>query len=119
MGARLHDAYVRSGGPRDQRDEHADRAAADHDDPLAIRDVGAAHVVHGHGGGLHEGGPVQGEGGGQADEGVRGDGPALLHRARGIDADEVEVLADVVVARGAGRAGAVPAQGHHGHRVTG
>jgi len=32
---------------------------------------------------------------------------------------EVEVLADVLVARPAGRAGVVPAQRHHGDRVTG
>ncbi len=60
----------------------------------------------------------QGQGVGQGDEGVGGDGPALLHGAGGVDADEVQVLADVLVAALAGGAGAVLAQGHHGDRLA-
>lgn len=119
VGAQFGDAYVGSGGPGDQRDEDADGSAADHDDLLALGDLCAADVVHGDRRGLDQRGPVQGKGVGQPDERRGGHGPALLHRAGGVDADEVEVLADVLMAFEAGRAGVVPAQRHHSDRVPG
>jgi hypothetical protein len=47
-----------------------------------------------------------------------GDGPGLLHRAGGVDADEDQVLAHVTMPGAAGGALAAPAQRHHRHRVA-
>ncbi len=98
VGAELHHPDIGAYRPRDQRDEDADRAAADHHDLLALTHGGAAHVVHGDRRRLDERGPVEGKRVGQPDERRGRHGPALLHRARGVDADEVEVLADVLMA---------------------
>ena len=117
--AQLHHPHLGARGPRHQRDQDADRPAADHHDLLAPGDLGAAHVVHGHRRRLDQRGPVQRKSVGQPDQGGGGHGPALLHRTRRVDADEVQVLADVLMPRTAGRAGVVPAQRHHRDRVTG
>ena len=55
---------------------------------------------------------------GQTVQRVRGHGPHALQRARRIDADELQVVADVAVARRAG--GTLPAgiERTHGHAVA-
>ena len=67
------------------------------------------HVVHGDRGGLDQRRPVQGEQVGQADEGRGGHGPALLHRAGRVDADEVEARGRCAGGR-RGRRGRSPSQ---------
>ena len=94
----------------DDGDEDADRAAAERRRRCRpTSSLGAPYVVDRDGDGLDERGGAQVRRPGAA--GTRGRGghvPERLQRAGGVDADEVEVLADVRVAREAGGAGAVP-----------
>ena len=109
-GVRLHQDDVGAFAAGHHGDQHADRAAADNDNLLTGAHIGTAHVVHGHRGRFDERGVVEGEPVGQSDQGVDRDHPGLLHGAGGVDADEVEPVADMVVAGSAGRALAAPAQ---------
>ena len=120
LGVELDDDDLAAELAGDGGDEHADRAAADDDRPSRpAASSGAAHVVHGDGDRLDERGVVEAQAGGQATSDLAGHVPELLQRAGGVDADEVQVLADVRVAGEAGGAGAVPVERHHGDRVAG
>ena len=83
-----------------------------------VLQVAHAHVVAGHGHGLHHGALRSAERIGQAVQGVRGHRPHALQRARRIDADELQVLADVAVAGGAGGAIAARVERTHGDAVA-
>ena len=105
----------------DDGDQEADRSAADDDDLLAALTARARpHVVHGHGGGLDQGGVRQRQmlaAGGRACG--AGTVQRALHRAGGVDADEGQAVADVRVTR-RGRRGTSPhqRQRHDGDRVA-
>ncbi len=101
-----------------RRDQHADRPAADDDGLLPRRQLRAAHIVDGDGNGLDECGVVESQAVGQRHERLGGYVPQPLQRAGGVDADEVEVLADVGVSGETGRAGSIPRERHDGHAVA-
>ena len=74
--------------------------------------------MHGHGDRFDEGSGIQCDLGGECDERARRHVPERLQGAGRVDADEVEVLADVGVAGEAGGTGSVPGQRHDGDGVA-
>ncbi len=103
----------------DARDQKPDRAAAKDDRLVPGLKPRASDIVNRDGGRLGEGGSTEVEPRRQSHESRCGNRPQFLQGSGGIDADKGEVLTDVVVARVAGRACAVPAEGHHRHGVSG
>ena len=79
----------------DQGDQAADRAAAEHEDGVAGLHPGPRDVVRRDGQGLDDGGVVVRQGVGHLDEPVDGHRPVLLHPAREVDAQDLQVVADV------------------------
>ena len=103
----LDDDDIAAEVPGDGRDQHADRSAADDDGLLAGSELRAADVVHRDRDRLDERGVVERASRRQRDERLGGHVPQPLQRAGGVDADEVEVLADVRCCR-RGTPGQVP-----------
>ena len=101
--AHLADGHRRSSLSRDEADQQADRPAADHDDRLAGGHLAAANVVARNRQRLDERGPSQVDGGREPVEREGGHRPGALERARGVDAEELEVAADVAHALVGGR----------------
>src|SRR5262245_28400577 len=88
----------------DQRDQRADGAAAEDEDGVTALDIGPIDVVHGDGQGLDQRGVIVGDRVGHAEEPRGADGPVLLHPARKIDAEDLELVAEVRSAHAAGAA---------------
>ena len=99
------------------RDEHADRAAADHDDLFAGGDPRPPDVVDGDRGRLDERRVVQRQRVGKRDHELGRDGPDRLHGAGRVDAEEVQGVADVRVPSPAGGAAPARARRHHRDRL--
>jgi hypothetical protein len=118
VGVELYHHYFATEFASDGCDEHSDRAATDHDDTVALLHIAASNVVHRHRGWFDESGVVESQCGRERDEHLGGDVPVALQRARRVDADEVQVLADVLITRQAGGTGAVPVERHHRDRVS-
>ena len=114
----LRQHHARAACLRHQRDQNADGAAADHGRELPCLQLAHAHVVAGHRHRFHHGALAQRERIRQTVQRVRRHGPHALQRARRIDPDELQVVADVAVARHAGRAMPAGVERTHGHAVA-
>ncbi len=101
-----------------QGDQNSDRAAADYDGEFAGLQFTHPNVVASDRDGLDESALAQGKRIGQAMQGVGGHGPHALERAGSIDADELQVMADVAVAHAAGRTGAAGIERAHGDAIS-
>ena len=100
--AQLENEHVRSGGSRHARYEQTDRPAADDEGLLALTEGRSPDIVHRDGGRLDHRAHLGREVGRQRDEHSGRDDPARLHRPRRVDAEEVQVVADVRMPRAAG-----------------
>ena len=91
----LDDGDPRAAVAADQRDQAADRTSAEDQDRVAGLHAGPRHVVRRDGQGLDDGGVVVGQGVGHLDEPIDRHRPVLLHPARQVDAQDLQVVADV------------------------
>ncbi len=114
----LSDQYVGTRRLSHAGDQQADGTATDHQCALTGEKPRSSDVVHRHRHGLHESGAPQIEIVRQAHQNPCWYVPPILHGTRQVDAHEVQVLADVLVAGLARRAGAAPPQWHHGDGIA-
>ena len=114
----LDDRHPRPPVAADQRDQAADRTSAEHQDGVAGLHARPRDVVRRDGQGLDDGGVVVGQGVGHLDEPVDRHRPVLLHPAREIDAQDLEVVADVVGADAARAARPAEPDGLHHDAVA-
>ena len=89
---------------RDERDQRADRAAAEDEHAVAGLHLRAAHVVRGDGERLDHRGVVVGERGRDREQARGRHGPVLPHAARQVHAEDLEAVAEVGRAHAAGAA---------------
>ena len=101
-----------------QRDQHADRPAAQHNHEFARFHFAQPHVMAGHRDRLDQRALLEREMVRQAMQRVRGHGPQALHGAGRVDADEFQFLADVAVAVAAGGASAAGVERTDGDAVA-
>jgi hypothetical protein len=118
VGIEFDHDHVAAKFASDGCDEHADWTTTDHDDFVALLHVAAANVVNSHRGGFNKRGVIESQRGRKRDEHLGRNVPVALQRTGGVDANEVEVLADVLVSCQARRAGAIPVERHDGDGVT-
>ena len=102
--ADVRDQDVGAAGPGGLADEVADRPAAQDGHAPAGQGPGPGRGVDGHGDGLDQGALFEEEGARQGDDLVRFRHEPLLGAAGGLEAPDLQDVADVVVAAAAGRA---------------
>ena len=82
-------------GLRDERDERADRATTDDEGSLALGELATTDVVAGDRERLGQGGEAEVDGGRKRMDGEGRHGPGGLQGARSVDADELQLTADM------------------------
>ena len=119
VGVDLRQGHIGAGMLGNQGDQHADGPAAYDQHVLAGLDPSAFDVVAGHRHRFDQGRMAQVDAVRQGMHRVGRDGPFLLKGAVGIEPEEFQVLADMLVPPAAGRAVAAMVEGAHHHVLSG